>query len=518
VTFRDALVLFGGGAALGTLLIGVITVYQWLDPWQPVMIAVAMGGVLSAAIAFAYVNRDQPSAFIRGFLLWTLISAPTVAWGFAPVRAAALDLMGGQLTEQAQFNVLDDSATEVLQSACTALTAGNSTTIKSLLAERLAASPEMGTACVEALAAQDDMQAASMSSSFLRQWETALAAHDAPKVCQTAPHLFEMSKTQPNKPVLPLTRCAVGEATSDAKVAMAECCADALVAQFDSASAYVDALGPTGEIDDRIVPTLFATMTPYAFRNINASRHPLPELQSELMRKPPTQAWLTDLACYGLLSSHTPSEYFGGLEAIAETQSCNMSIGDKRGARQWQQVCRQWMMAPDEGLCPPIHAQAEAQAVSAAQVQVHKAIVALYNSELGRQIIAGAAYMSRGDGTVDGFSRQFADAYDPMNLPQGQGNAQFRHAARKFHGNSAAYLKALREHGEGLSKANPANSKKVAQDLLKKGLKPKMSWSELKPRLSPEQQAEGQAKVDALKKQLEQSDTPDDSPIYDLVR
>jgi hypothetical protein len=507
VTFRDALAFFVGGAALGTLLVGVITVYQWLDPWKPAIIAVTMGALLSATIAFLYCNRDQPSAFIRGFAIWTLLALPTLAWGFAPVRAAALDLMSTQLSEQAQLNVIDDPHADVLQSACTALSEGTSMMIRARLAERFAASPGLGKACVEALAGANPARAASMSSNFVGQWKSALAAQNAPKVCELAPHLFELSTAQPAKPALPLTRCAVGEATSAVGEAtspvqetMATCCADALVDHYDSAAAYVDALGPTAELDERLLSSLFLSMTPYAFRNINASRHQLPQLQSELLRQKPTQDWLTELACNAMVSSYTPSEFFGGMEAIAQNEGCNLSIGDERGVSQWQAICTQWAQSPSEGLCPPIAHQAQGQAVSAASTQVQKALHAFYTSTLGRQIVAGTALLNRSDGTLEGFGSQISGALKAAQQAPSVGNAQLGHAARRVTQGSAGHLKKLQEIAPKMKGLDGADGAAVARDLLNKQMKNKPSWDEIKGQLTEEQQERVKPRLDEIYK------------------
>jgi hypothetical protein len=508
--FREAFWLFAGGGITGTLLIGVIAVYQWLAGPVPVGLAMMMALLLSAVIGFAYCDQDRRGAFLRGLGLWVLIALPTALWALAPVRAAAVEALGHKLPIQAQIAALNDAAAEVRASACVTLGTHNQGMIAYQIVESLIQSPLQGARCMQEVARVDPAGASRLASEFSARLDAAIRTQNGELTCRVAPHAFAIHIGDPDAPALPLTECAA--TSTDAT--MAACCAGALATHYESPRDYTVALGSPDELSARRRQRLFTALVPYAFPRIDASRNPLPRLETKLLRTEPGQQWVLALGCDSLLRSPNPDANTAALEAIAASQSCDAALGGERSSDEWKQICLAWAAQPDRSasLCAPINFQVRAQAVTAAVIRVHNAIGAMHANELEQSILRGAAYLQRSKGTFGETVRNMRQAFDPSNLPAGT-DPRLLHAARRAYLNTGAYRKIVKQYADGTQVSEDGE---VARKLLENART--RSWSEVKKYATPEQRRKMQPRIERARELLKNSDRKPPSSITNVLR
>src|SRR5690554_3677618 len=278
--FKDAKWLFVGGSIVGTLLIGFISVYQWLAPMIPASLALGMGVLLSGLIAFLLCEAERASAFVKGLLVWTLLAAPTALWALAPVRAAAVDIFGAKLAKPAQTAALSDHEPLVRLRACVALGVENKGTMAREIMARFYQTPKMSARCVQEVAQSDPDGAARLASAYVGEWHASLRGHEDAAICRGTPKVLEMSGYNVAQPAIDLTECAATYSSDEVSV----CCADALAAHYSDPATYVDALGSPDALPVTRRAALFTALVPYAFVSLDADRRPLPEFETNLLR------------------------------------------------------------------------------------------------------------------------------------------------------------------------------------------------------------------------------------------
>lgn len=512
--FREARSLFIGGGLAGTVLISLITLYQWLDPWVPLALALGMGVVLSAAITLVFCNQERPRAFAIGSVLWALLALPTAAWGLAPVRAMAVELLGYRLTEPAQVAALNDVAAQVQQRACVALGVDNQGFAAYVIADGLLRAPLQGAQCLQQVAAKDPAGAARLSGEFMMRWQQVLSTDDPEPICAIAPHGFALNPMHPTKPTMSLTECAVSSADAQA----AQCCADALAGYFDAPADYVDGLDRPDTLTLARRQQLFINMVPHAFSQIDASRKRLGGFETQLLRTQPARNWILAVGCDTLMQMHDAQLIVDALEAVARSQGCDMTLGTQRVADSWRQICVDWA-APEArtpDLCAPIASDALEQALSAASALVHSAIDRRQAGAVTDEILMGIAELERFDGThmkeIDRMKRLF----DPSRLPPGT-DPRLIAALHEANMNSGEY-EAFFRHYLGDRKISEENA--MAQDLLKdfvegSGVRP---WSELKQYATPEQRALMDSQMETLTTMLKETGQELPSSLGDVLK
>lgn len=429
--FDDALPLLIVGAVLATALAVMAAARQWLAPWVPLVGALAAGGVLSAAIAFLYCQREQLRTFKLGALICAAIALPTALWMVGPLRAATLNHFGDFLPETAHQAALDDPSDDVQLGACRAVATGANSLLKEHLVDRLSASPSLAAECLQP-DTEDGLGLNALTHRYTRRFQLAVGEQNTEQVCTAAPYLFSMDNASTFRPTRELTRCAV----SATDASMARCCADALTERFDEPDPYVAALGAPDEVAQKHRAGFFNAMVPHAFRNIDASRNELPRLERRLLRDDLTQRWLLALGCNSLAEVARPEELVGGLEAIATSRGCAMSERGEREADSWAMICGGLARVeePTEQLCQVVRQEAVGTAIEVARGHVYSALDAFYSSEASRDIVRGHERITKFADSDAGAGAMIAKTLGAAGASGRVGDAQSRRLMRQIAG------------------------------------------------------------------------------------
>lgn len=514
--FREALKLFILGALGCTLIITVVAVREWLAPWMPLAIGLGVAGVLSASISFLYCEREQKQAFARGLAICLVLALPMATWLSKSVRERAVQYYGASLAVPAKLSALGDPAEAVRVSACAVFGAQGLTSVTPQLVDLFKSSPALGARCVQQLAARDQTKAADLAHRFVRRWDVGLARGESQFVCQASSQLFAIDFSQEVSPAREVTVCAM--TTDDDR--LAKCCANALTERYTTAKSYADALGSTDDVAPIRRHPLFVAMVPHAFRDVDATRRQLPNLERELMRKKPVQDWVLALGCGTILSGHGGSEYAVGLEAAAASQGCPIGTGDERQTVDWQDICWNWQEdgAPDD-LCKPLEQHAQSQAREQARIRVHKAIATFKAQQLHAFIDAAgkqASFQGRSGSLYD----QLVARTDPSTLPAGVGNADVRRMMRLAHINSTQAMPTLGEQMPDYEHARMQDYTKMVRQLQQNRQQAKMTWTQAQKHMTDEQRRKYDPKVEKVRKQVKDKadKLPANSPLLNVLR
>lgn len=423
--FQGAKWLFVSGSLVGTLLIGIVSIYQWLPPFRPVLLALAMGVVLSGAIAFFLCEEERGLAFIKGFALWALCALPTVLWALVPVRGMVVDTFKDRLTKPAQSAALGQDTEPIRLRACVALGTQNEGTMAREIMASLFDAPELSAECIQDVSARDPDGGARLAAAFLGQWHGALRGQNDEAICAATPQVLTMSALTLAQPALDLTECAATYPDDD----VSKCCADALTTYYSQPSDYTYALGSPAGLPSTRHANLFRALVPYAFARLGAHRRPLPELESRLLKTPPGQTWVVALGCDGLLDAGG-DEYVEALEAIASTQSCESQVRGGPSVNTWKQICLAWFDQPNPSgdLCPALDVEALRHATLTASARVHGAIRVLEATEAGEAILRADKHIQRFDNPNIAMGEAFMAGAKSMKLPHDVFSAADRRA------------------------------------------------------------------------------------------
>lgn len=424
--FRDAKWLFVGGSLVGTLLIGFISVYQWLSPFRPVILALGMGVALSGMIAFFLCEKERGPAFVKGLGLWAFCALPTVLWALAPVRGMAVDIFKDRLTKPAQLTALSHDTERVRLRACVALGIQNQGTMAREIMTGLFDAPELSAQCIQDVSVKDPEGGARLATAFLGHWHEALRSQeDGDAICAATPQVLAMSALTVSRPAFDLTECAATYPEDD----VSKCCADALTTYYTQPADYTYALGSAGELSSTRHANLFRALVPYAFARLGVDRRPLPDLEARLLKTPPGQAWVLELGCDGLLDAGG-EEYVEALEAIVSTQSCESPVREGPSVNTWKQICITWFDQPNRSgdLCPALDVEALRHATLTASARVHGAIRVLEATKAGEAILLADAHIQRFDDPNIGMGEAFMAGVKSMKLPHEHFSATDRRA------------------------------------------------------------------------------------------
>lgn len=484
---------------IGTLLVGFVSVYQWLPPTMPMMIALAIAVALCAMISLVFCTERRGAAFAKGLAIWVLFALPTALWALAPVRAASAELLGDRLSQSAQSAILVDESAAVRLRACVALGTQNEGTVAYEIMAGLFQTPNLSTQCAQTIAKTDPEGASRLASEFLGRWRGALRDQNKDAVCAASPQVFNMSALAGNRPALALSECAVTQ--PDAEISV--CCADALTAHYSEPSEYTAGLGSPGNLAPPRRKRLVTALVPYAFADIDATRTPLPKFESKLLNTPPGQDWVLAFGCDSVVRGGGAG-LVEALEAIASSQSCRVRADDVLSPAAWEQVCLSWAQQPDRSadLCPALEADAWRQAVVTASARVHDAIRALYASEMGRDILATGDYLAKYKLTDAARSRRFGNGL-LRNKSRGDLDPRMRQFASQMAANRGALRRELQDAVADIEKKN-VNRKESVQNLLdREAFKPDGSWQEIKQYVPAEMRQDYQNKIDEHRDSLE---------------
>lgn len=492
--------LFAAGSQAATLLIIFISVYQWLAPMVAVAIAIGSGVLISGLSAALLSDTRRASVFVKSLLVWVVLTAPTAAWMYAPVRALAVANVGAKLPAPAQAAALRDPAPEVRLGACVALGVDNKGTTAREIMAQFYHTPNMSARCVQEVAQQDPEGAARLASAYVGEWHASLRTQDDAAICRGTPQVLAMSGYSPTQPALELTECAATYSTDE----VSGCCADALAAHYSDPITYVEALQTPDSLPVARRASLFTALVPYAFVDLAADRRPLPAFEANLMNTTPGQIWVLALGCGGLLSGGGEA-YVEGFEAIVSQQSCGAPVSDGPRVNTWKNICAAWYQQPERGadLCPAVAADAKQQAILTASARVHDAIRALYASETGRNIVDFGAQLERYNLSDEARSDRYSQAFG-RTARNFQVDPRLRRVAREIHGNQGARLRELQDAAAEISK-KPVDRSETERNLLDRGaFQPEASWQEIKGYIPTETRKGFQEQIDrhrdALKK------------------
>ncbi len=501
--FDDALPLLIIGAVLATSLAVMAGARQWLAPWVPLVGALAAGGVLSAAIAFLYCQREQLRTLKLGALICTAVALPTALWMVGPLRAATLNYFGDFLPETAHQAALDDPSDDVQLSACRAVATGANSLLQEHLVDRLSVSPSLAAQCLQP-DTEDGLGLNALTHRYTRRFQLAVGEQNTQQVCAAAPYLFSMDNAPTFRPTRELTQCAV----SATDASMARCCADAITERFDEPDPYVAALGAPDEVDQKDRAGLFNAMVPYAFRNIDASRNELPRLERRLLRDDLSQRWLLALGCNSLAEIPRPEELVGGLEAIATSRGCAMPERGERGVDSWAMICGGLARVeePTDQLCQVVRQEAVGTAIEAARGHIYSALDALYASEAGESIVRGSDRIRRLAGSTSNPGQLAADSLAIDRLDRSLFDARARRQLQKMQGDQRsadAYLSEIIGSDEEMTVDEKVEK---AQDLLskRKTAEDSPSLEEIKKYMSTSEKRDVTRQADEAKRKADQ--------------
>lgn len=473
---RDSLQLIGLGAVVASVVLTIAAAIQWFGYWTPAALYMVAAAALCGGIAYGYAQSDRPKTLAIGLGICVLAGLPVFGWMAAPARALVVELAQDKLPESSLARALEDDAEQVRLRSCVAVGLDGNERLRRQAVVSLMQTPAALAECIEQVRQADPISANGLARQSVRYWQSAVDQGVAQTACAAAPKLFSIDPQQTNEPARRLTTCAMNAESAQ----LAQCCAEALTAQFDSAKAYTAALGAPDKIaeDQRLM--LFSPLVSHAFPKTSQPRHKLASLEQRLLKKPEVQAWTVGLGCTGLFGEDDPAAAFQeGLLAVAESQGCGVEplLGAGDATNMWREVCvgLSDTGVRDSGMCKAIDDAGVARTIAIASVRLLAALETRKARSMTRSIERGDRLRRSYTEGKEGQLRAFTESMNPQN------NLGLDSRARRT----------MREVYAGSKQANEAvqNLLKEEREREESG-KPEVTYEDIKPYLTQGQKSQ----------------------------